>query len=530
MARFDIALLHEAVKKLLKICSQLQPAKEKQGYRKRIYLLHPIPPKSTLSKVILLTSTKTNYMRIKKLLYSLLIVLVIYIPAHAQSNKTLPTSRILKTATSLMEAQQYDAALEYFQKGLKQAKIDNEAYNQAQAYEGLGNLYSKTNQPALAVESYQKAIKLYRSQGLDVIANVLETMAKGVQGIGELYAGVEIGGKGIKLSIIELKISKTGENDYSLKMDTSINTDAAQLSYQSEKETFDAVTVFYDIIKKRYQIPAQHTHIVISSGLKQELDKYNKVEYFANVVRPKELDPKIKISYVTAVQESELSFKGIVPQKNKLTANQLDVGSGNTKGGYFDAHNNFVPVTFPLGTKSFQRLVESKTSGPIDDFHDAAEKIVADSLGRVMVYEFLNKRDFKSRDLVYLSGGIVWAIASLMHPEMINENYVDLTQKDITNFRSLIYTDYHNLIKPELVKTMKPEDANATIKNINRVVNTYDQKALLAGAIWLDELIQQVNTVNPGKKLVFPRYAYVGWISGYILDKINKQYSGLALN
>ncbi len=469
-------------------------------------------------------------MRIKILPAYLLLVVLMPLFSVAQNAKPLPTSRILKTATSLMEAQQYEAALEYFQKGLKQAKIDNEAFNQAQAYEGLGNLYSKTNQPALAVESYQKAIKLYRSQGLNVIADVLDKMAKGVQGIGELYAGVEIGGKGIKLSIIELKISKTGENDYSLKMDTSINTDAAQLSYQSEKETYDAVTIFYDIIKKRFQIPAQHTHIVISSGLKQELDKFNKVEYFASVVRPKELDSRIKISYVTPAQEAELSFKGIVPQKNKLTANQLDVGSGNTKGGYFDARNNFVPVTFPLGTKSFQRLVETKTSGPIDDFHDAAEKIVADSLGRVMVYEFLNKKDFKSRDLVYLSGGIVWAIASLMHPELINENFVELNQKDISSFRQLIYTDYHNLIKPDLLSSMKPEDAGATLKNINRVVNTYDQKALLAGAIWLDELIQQVNTINPGKKLVFPRYAYVGWITGYILDKINKQYSGLAVN
>ncbi|HRB55497.1 MAG TPA: hypothetical protein PLR36_03900, partial [Ferruginibacter sp.] len=65
---------------------------------------------------------------------------------------------------------------------------------------------------------------------------------------------------------------------------------------------------------------------------------------------------------------------------------------------------------------------------------------------------------------------------------------------------------------------------------IGRVVKTYDQKALLAGAIWLDELMQQVNTRNPNKKLIFFRNSYVGWISGYIVDKINKQYLGLAKN
>ena len=468
-------------------------------------------------------------MLLRKLLTALLI-LSLCNSSFAQSNKALPTSRILKTATSLMEAQQYEAAEEYFKKGMAQAKAGNEPYNLAQAHEGLGNLYSKTNQPAMAVEYYQKAIKMYRAQDLTVIANVVESLMKGVQGIGELYAGVEIGGKGIKLSVIEVKMNKAGENEYVLKADTSINTDAAALSYQSEKETYDAVSIFYNIIKTRYKIPPARTHIVISSGLKQELDKYNKVEYFANIVRPKELDPQIRIHYITPVQESEMSFRGIVPQRSRLSANQLDVGSSNTKGGYFDGMNNFVPVTFPLGTKTFQRLVEKNTDESIDEFLSAAEKIIADSLGRVMVYEFLDKRDFKSRDVLYLSGGIVWAIASCMHPQQINDNFVEITQKDISDFRDKVYNGYSALIKPDLSKTMKPEDANASIKNIGRVVKTYDQKALLAGAIWLDELIQQVNTINPSKKLVFPRYAYVGWISGYIMDKINKQYTGLARN
>ncbi|MBC7936507.1 MAG: tetratricopeptide repeat protein [Rhizobacter sp.] len=468
-------------------------------------------------------------MLIRKILPILILLFVCNI-CFAQSNKGMPTSRILKTATSLMEAQQYEAAEEYFKKGMAQAKAGNEPYNLAQAQEGLGNLYSKINQSSLAVEYYQKAIKMYRAQGLTVIANVVESLMKGVQGIGELYAGVEIGGKGIKLSVIEVKMTRTGENEYVLKADTSINTDAAALSYQSEKETYDAVSIFYDIIKTRFKIPSARIHIVISSGLKQELDKYNKVAYFANIVRPRDLDSQIRINYITPAQESEMSFRGIVPQRSRLIANQLDVGSSNTKGGYFDAMNNFVPVTFPLGTKTFQRLVEKTADESIDEFLSAAEKIIADSLGRVMVYEFLNKRDFKSRDVLYLSGGIVWAIASCMHPQQINDNFVEITQKDIADFRDKVYNGYSALVKPDLSKTMKPDDANASIKNIGRVVKTYDQKALLAGAIWLDELIQQVNTVNPSKKLLFPRYAYVGWISGYIMDKINKQYTGLAKN
>ena len=468
-------------------------------------------------------------MSIRKLLPVFLLLLVSFC-VKAQQPKNQSTAMILKTANTLLEAQQFEAAEEYYNRALQNAKATKNSYHQAQAYEGLGNLYSKTKQQNPAADSYQKAIKLYRALGYNVIADVLVSLMKSVMGIGELYAGVEIGAKGIKLSVIEVKLSN-GENDYVLKMDTSINTDAAALSYQSEKETFDAITIFYNIIKSKYDIPATRTHIVISSGLKQDLDKYNKTEYFANIVRPKDLDPKIKIRYVTVDEESQLSFKGIVPQMNRLTANQLDVGSGNTKGGYINAGRTFIPVNFPLGTKSFQRLVESHATGNLDleTYRRIAEKVMHDSLGRVMVYQFTDKRDFKSRDVVYLSGGIVWAIASLMHPEQIRQNHVELTPQDITAFRELVYTAYDDLIKPDLLKQLKPEDAAASYANIKRVVNTYDQKALLAGSIWLDELIQQVNTINPTKKFIFPRYAYVGWISGYIIDKISKQYSELAV-
>ncbi len=447
--------------------------------------------------------------------------------SHAQSIKNQSTFRMLKTATSLMEAQQFVAAEEYFKKGLQKARADNDVYCQAFANEGLGNLYTKSDQPENAIASYRIAIRLYRAQGLTVIADIVESLLKSVQGIGELYAGVEIGAKGIKLSVIEVKLSKEREYDYTLKADTAINTDAASLSYQSEKETSDAISLLMNIIKNRYQVPAKKTCIVISSGLKQELDKFNKVDYFANIIRPQDLDKDIKITYVTPIQEAELSFMGIVPQKYRFNTDQLDIGSGNTKGGYFNSNKIFVPVTFPLGTKSFQRIVEAKTQGDLNDFLKAAEQILDDSLARLMVYEFANKKEFKSRDIVYLSGGIVWAIASLMHPQSVNNNYIEITSRDIAEFRKLIFSNYDEVTRPDITLISNAEDARASLRNINRVLKTYDQKALLAGAIWLDELIQQVNTTNPTKKFVYPKYAYVGWISGYIIKKVTQQYTGL---
>lgn len=149
---------------------------------------------------------------------------------YAQKIKNQATFRILKTATTLMEAQQFEAAEEFFKKGLANAVTEKDVYCQAFANEGLGNYYAKTEQPELAATYYKKAITLYRAQGLKLIANVVENLLKSVQGIGDLYAGIEVGAKGIKMSVIEVTLNKDRQYDYSLKLDTSINTDAASLS------------------------------------------------------------------------------------------------------------------------------------------------------------------------------------------------------------------------------------------------------------------------------------------------------------
>ena len=118
-----------------------------------------------------------------------------------------------------------------------------------------------------------------------MIADLHNTQMKQFLALGELYAGIEIGARGIKLTVIDVKPGNQ-ISDFTLRMDTSINTDAAALSYQSEKETQDAIVLLYNIIQERFEIPVNRIHIVISSGLKQELDKYNKADYFAGIIRP----------------------------------------------------------------------------------------------------------------------------------------------------------------------------------------------------------------------------------------------------
>ena len=464
----------------------------------------------------------------KRLLIITFILSAFVVDVHAQRHsQSQEVSRLLKTASSLMEAQQYEAAEEYFKKGLEKANTYHDLFSYAAANEGLGNLYTKTDQTSKAIDAYELSLRAYKKLNMTVMANIVESLLKSARGQGDLYAGIEIGPKGVKYTVIDIKLTKEREYTYDLKADTAINTDAAALSYQSEKETMDAISLLYGKIKEKFNIPSKRIYVVVGSGLKQELDKYNKADYFVNIIRPKELDPAIAITYISPAEEAELNFIGAVPQRDRYTTDQLDVGGGNTKGGYFNSDKIFVPITFPLGTKSFQRIIEGKTMGGISEYAKMAEKIWKDSIGKEVVYQFINKRDFKSRNVVYLSGGIVWAIASMMHPQSINNTYTEITARDISEFRNLIYSNYEKVTQPDITLISNAEDARASMKNINRVLKTYDQRALLAGAICLDEIVQQVNTINPDKKFIYPKYAYVGWITGYIIKKVSQQYKGL---
>jgi tetratricopeptide (TPR) repeat protein len=445
-----------------------------------------------------------------------------------QKITTPVTYRILQTANTLMEAQRLDAAEEFFNRGLIRSKYSYDLFNQAYAYQGLGNLYIRLNQSQKAIDCYKKSIQLYKIKHRPMMTSLVENLLKSAQGSGDLYAGIEIGAKGVKLSVIEVTLSKDRQLGYKLITDSSVNTDPSSLSSKSEKETRDAIALFWKIIKERYHIPVKRIYAVMSSGLKQELDKCNKADYFARVIRCKDMNNNFKIGSVSAIQESELSMLGIVPQKDRYTTSQLDIGSGNTKGGYFNTSGIFVPVTFSLGTKSYQRLIDGRWQGDVNSFAKAAENLWKDSVALRVKWELEIKPDFKTRDIMYLSGGIVWALASYLHPNEFGKNYIEISSNDVSEFRRLVTGNYDELTNPSAIKSIAgSEQQEAVKKNLGNVSNTFDQRALTAGAIVLEGLIQEINKTNPGKKFIFPKYAYVGWISGYIIKKVAGQYTGM---
>lgn len=433
--------------------------------------------------------------------------------------------RYIKLGNTLREAQQYDLSEKYLRQGLQIITEQGDKYWEAATYENLGLLYKDQDKPEDAARYFNKALLIYRQLKMSLSEKALEQMLTGAEGKEQAYAGIEIGAKGVKLSILGIQLNSSGELEYILKADTSVNPEPAALTAPSQQETADAVKKFMEIAKTRYGIAADKIYAVISSGLKAELDKKDKTAEFIRTVTPAGAEASFSIRSVSSAEEAELAVLGTVPPKRRYSTSLIDVGSSKTNGGYFmDASQSFDAVYFPVGTKSFVSLVKNKNPFNIIEFARYAENLFRDSLSRIVRDELGRRAGLRNRSATYLGGGIVWCIATYLYPEKCNDNYVELTPEDVRRFRTALLYNYTKAIQPDISGITNETLMMDARKTISRAQNTYDQESLIAGAVWIDGLMKELNTTQPAKRFYFSKYAYVGWISGYIARAVAEDY------
>ena len=433
--------------------------------------------------------------------------------------------RYLKLGNTLREAQQYDLSEKYLRQGLRIINEQGDRYWEAAIYENMGLLYKDQDKPEDAARYFNKALAIYRQLKMSLSEKALDQMLTGAEGKEESYAGIEIGSKGVKLSILSIQLNSSGEVEYILKADSSVNPEPSALTPQSLQETADVLKKFIDFAKTKYNISDDRMYVVISSGLKAELDKKNKSTEFIKGITPFAAPLNFSIKSVTSAEEAELAVLGTVPPKRRYSTSLIDVGSNKTNGGYFmDASQSFDAVYLPVGTKSFVSMVKSKNPVNMNEFANVADKLWKDSLSQMVRDELGRRAGLRNRSATYLGGGIVWCIATYLYPEKCNDNYVELTPDDIHRFRTMVVNNYTKTIQPDISNISKESLMLDARKTISRAQNTYDQPSLIAGAVWIDGLMKELNTTQPVKRFYFSKYAYVGWISGYISRAVAEEF------
>ena len=225
---------------------------------------------------------------------------------------------------------------------------------------------------------------------------------------------------------------------------------------------------------------------------------------------------------VDVKEEARLSHLGIVPDSRRYNTFLIDIGSGNTKGGYFPSGNTTDFKLFQLtwGTKSVANSTE-KTLGSdnsLDNYNKQLARVLSNAENAEIIYAVNESGSFPMSDNVAFSGGIAWSLATLIYPELIENSVVPVTYEDVMSFNEKLLKNYTTLSDYYLIKAMgdKSLDMNAINREVKRVNQVFDQRSLLAGTGLLLKIMRQFQSVNERKNFYLVKNGSVGWISAFV--------------
>jgi exopolyphosphatase/pppGpp-phosphohydrolase len=338
----------------------------------------------------------------------------------------------------------------------------------------------------------------------------------------DLHGGIEIGAKGVKATVIDVT---GGADGYDVKVllaatqNTTLTAGLAasgQFDAKALKDTAAAVARFAAVMRKEQNVPTARIYVVGSSGLfsaiedKPDAIKTNQ-ESLARAVREA---ADFRMDFIDVRREVELSIAGIVPARYAGSAVLLDVGSGNTKGGYRQ-DRECVFVGIPYGSVTFADRV--KKASPARTYAESADALREEILIPALKKELEGKAGLLERRRVYLSGGAVWALATIVRPGD-RSNYTALTADDVATYRKMLGQGTGAYPTPDLSGITDLAVRRAAEREIAQVKKVYTPEQMLAGA----EILQALATTfafDKDKQVYFARNAQVGWILAYVAEK-----------
>lgn len=338
-----------------------------------------------------------------------------------------------------------------------------------------------------------------------------------------VYTGIEVGSKGVKMSILELKNTESVV-DFRILKDTSVNTDFISFSPETFKATLNGLCGLYITAGTQYGIPSKRIFTVISSGVKMQAEKENKTTWIENLIdsfRIKINDPYRKVEVVDVKEEARLSHLGIVPESKRFNTFLIDIGSGNTKGGFFPFGDLSTFRLFQLnwGTKSIANATEKRCAGDnsLENYNSQLNKVLASAENSDIIYAVNSSGSFNLNDNIAVSGGAAWAVATLTHPELIENPIVSVSYKEVERLCEKLYRNYDALAPGFLVQMItRSDERNTAMKEIQRVQKVFDQKSLMAGAGLLLKIMRQFASAYETKEFFLVKNGSVGWISAYV--------------
>ncbi|MGH9843540.1 MAG: hypothetical protein ACREEM_32785 [Blastocatellia bacterium] len=344
----------------------------------------------------------------------------------------------------------------------------------------------------------------------------------------ELYAGIEVGADDVKA--VALRVSQSeGESGFKLVYSEIVRlalqrTSSGQFAPQASAEAAQAILKLLTRLRQQYQVPPEHIHLIGSSRLRAD--------------HPEDLVGVISkttgqtLTFLDAVTEVQLSIAGTIPRlaktgdvwvDNRNSSVLIDVGSFGVQGGYellrylpsdspvFD----FVAMSLPHGAMSYANEV-SRTVGENKDLSVFIRGVRASNsapLRQALRSELERKPGMVNRKRVFLTGGIVWAMATLLYPED-RQALVPLTYENIAQFADKATRTPEALINPNLASIRDRKLRQEVGQEMEAIKGMFTSRQLIAGAELLKAMAEELKWQE--KKIWFARLGHLGCILSYV--------------
>lgn len=326
-----------------------------------------------------------------------------------------------------------------------------------------------------------------------------------------IFAGIEIGSKGIKMSVIDVYNIKKG--GFTIKSYWTENVAIAKgisidgnLAQEDIDRAANVVVTNYKKIKNEIGVTDANIFIVGSSGV-------------AMAKNTQALIDKVKattgkdMEFIDAQMEGKMLLKGCIPPVDYKDSMVLDIGGGNTKGGYVDVYNSenfvFFPLSLNYGTITLTEAVLKKTrNDEINEFNIKSFGFLP-TLREQVNAMYASKPTALEKEKVYMSGGAVWAFYTLYYGGA-KEAFNEFKLEDVINYDAILKNNFK-----------KFEEQAKTDKEAEKVLKTYSQKYLISGSNILLVSLEAIPDIN-GKKLYFAKEGQIAWLVSYVADRSKK--------
>lgn len=417
---------------------------------------------------------------------------------------------LLNLGSTYRNLGQYQDAQGALFSGLEKIRKVKDAYWEAYAHKSIGRLYRDMGSLPLARKWLKAAIDIYTRVGAtDKAALAQADLQKLMQP--RAYAGIEIGVKGVKATVLVLTPKADDGYDVNEPFRRSINTTIiagvktkGAFDPQSIEETAKAVKELQEQILAQYQVDKNSLHIVGSSAVAKATNRDQLAE------KVKELTGKT-LGYINKDEEVLYNLAGSIPSDKVLKALSVDIGSGNTKIGYWDKTGNngkVVAVEIPLGTVTLTDAVAKAGDDP-KALLNAADRVLKDELTPKLRQAMAKTPGYRNRRPVYLVGGIVWTIATLTKSGN-SQDFVKLTPDDIDAFIKGIKTNPEVFLNPSLTHVKEAETRKWAEDQVTAVKDVFTPENMLSGA----KLLKAVFTDMKIKEGYFARWG--SWLAGKV--------------